>query len=110
MLNGAFCTAPSQLIGHRRRALRKRPMALPNLVHRDELFPRPVYARAFETLLAVSGDRQACKFAVELLALANDRHCEALLAEALDETVYAGQLPDLAFVAVAATPTLQVAA
>ena len=78
-------------------ALRKKPMALLNLVYRDQLFPRPAYARAFETLTAVVGDRRACKITVELLALAHDRACEAQLAEALDEAVDAGQLPDLAF-------------
>ena len=78
-------------------ALRKKPMALLNLVYRDQLFPRPAYARVFETLLAVVGDRRACKITVELLALAHDRACEAQLAEALDETVDAGRLPDLAF-------------
>ena len=31
-------------------ALRKKPMALNNLVYRDQLFPRPAYARAFEAL------------------------------------------------------------
>ena len=32
-------------------ALRKKPMALLNLVYRDQLFPRRAYARAFEALL-----------------------------------------------------------
>jgi transposase InsO family protein len=121
-------------------ALRKKPMALLNLVYRDQLFPRPAYARAFEALLAAVGDRRACKTMVGLLALAHDKVCEAELAEALDENVTAGQLPDLAFlrayfgpdptsvplidvavvplsvydelafVAVSATPALQVAA
>jgi hypothetical protein len=77
--------------------LRKKPMALLNLVYRDQLFPRPAYARTFETLLAAVGDRRACKTTVELLALAHDRACEAQLAEALEETLDAGQLPDLAF-------------
>ena len=78
-------------------ALRKKPMALLNLVYRDQLFPRPAYARTFETLLAAVGDRRACKTTVELLALAHDRACEVQLAEALEETLDAGQLPDLAF-------------
>ena len=78
-------------------ALRKKPMALLNLVYRDQLFPHPAYGRAFEALLAAAGDRRACKIAVELLALAHDRACEAELAEALDADVDAGRLPDLAF-------------
>jgi transposase InsO family protein len=78
-------------------ALRKKPMALLNLVYRDQLFPRPAYARAFEALLATAGDRRACKMTVELLALAHDRACEAELAEALAADVDAGRSPDLAF-------------
>ena len=75
-------------------ALRKKPMALLNLVYRDQLFPRPAYARAFEALLATAGDRRACKTMVELLALAHDRTCEAELAEALEADVDGGRLPD----------------
>ncbi len=78
-------------------ALRKKPMALLNLVYRDQLFPRPAYRHAFEALLAAAGDKRACKITVELLALAHDRACEAELAEALDADVDAGRLPDLAF-------------
>lgn len=77
-------------------ALRKKPMALNNLVYRDQLFPRPAYARAFEVLCAEVGDRQACKVTVELLALAHDRACEAELAEAIDAALDAARLPDLA--------------
>jgi hypothetical protein len=36
-------------------ALRKKPMALKNLVYRDQLFPRPAYARAFATLQQTVG-------------------------------------------------------
>jgi hypothetical protein len=78
-------------------ALRKKPMALLNLVYRDQLFPRPAYRRAFEALLTAAGDRRACKTTVELLALAHDRACESELAEALDADVDAGRLPDLPF-------------
>ena len=78
-------------------ALRKKPMALLNLVYRDQLFPRSAYARAFEALLTAVGDRRACKITVELLALAHDRACEAELAEALDADIDAGRLPDLPF-------------
>ena len=78
-------------------ALRKKPMALLNLVYRDQLFPRPAYRHTFEALLAAVGDKRACKITVELLALAHDRACEAELAEALDADVDAGRLPDLPF-------------
>jgi hypothetical protein len=76
-------------------ALRKKPMALLNLVYRDQLFPRPSYVRAFELLRTVAGDRRACKVAVELLALAHDRACEAELAAAIDVEIDAGRLPEL---------------
>jgi hypothetical protein len=77
-------------------ALRKKPMALLNLVYRDQLFPRPAYARAFETLCAEVGDKRACKVTVELLALAHDRACEAELAQVIDAELEEGRLPDLA--------------
>jgi len=77
-------------------ALRKKPMALNNLVYRDQLFPRPAYRRAFEALCAEVGDRRACKVTVELLALAHDRTCEAELAQIIDADLDAGRLPDLA--------------
>ena len=77
-------------------ALRKKPMALANLVYRDQLFPRPAYARAFEALQHSVGDKRACKSTVELLALAHDRGCEAELAGLIDAELDAGRLPDLA--------------
>ena len=76
-------------------ALRRKPMALLNLVYREQLFPREAYARAFEALIAGVGDRQACRTMVGLLALAHDRACEAELAEAITAGLDAGQLPDL---------------
>jgi transposase InsO family protein len=77
-------------------ALRKKPMALLNLVYRDQLFPRPAYRKAFEALCADLGDRRACKVTVELLALAHDRACEVELAQIIDVELDAGRLPDLA--------------
>jgi transposase InsO family protein len=76
-------------------ALRKKPMALLNLVYRDQLFPRRAYARAFELLLARESDKQACRTMVGLLALAHDRACEAELAHAIDADLDAGCPPDL---------------
>src|ERR1700732_1555362 len=58
-------------------ALRKKPMALLNLIYRDQLFPRRAYARAFEALVARESEKQACRTMVGLLALAHDRACEA---------------------------------
>jgi hypothetical protein len=76
-------------------ALRKKPMALNNLVYRDQLFPRDAYRKAFEALRASDGEKLSCKVTVELLALAHDRGCEAELAEAIGTDLDAGRLPDL---------------
>jgi hypothetical protein len=79
---------------HVTHALRRKPMALLNLVYREQLFPRRAYQRAFEALLA--GDsKPACRIMVGLLALAHERACEAELAEAIDAELDAGRLPDL---------------
>ena len=77
-------------------ALRRKPMALLNLVYRDRLFPREAYARAFQALLEAGPERRACKVAVGLLALAHDRGCEAELAQVLHADLKEGILPDLA--------------
>jgi len=93
-------------------ALRRKPMALLNLVYRDQLFPRRrqrrlfsaqkrrcfqhrrAYARAFEALLASEGEKRACRATVALLALAHDRACEGELAEVIEADLDAGRLPD----------------
>lgn len=76
-------------------ALRRKPMALLNLVYRDQLFPRQAYARAFEALLAAGDERRACATTVELLSLAHERGCEAALAQLLEIELATGRLPDL---------------
>src|SRR5664279_3352757 len=55
-------------------ALRRKPMALLNLVYRAQLFPRRTYALAFDALLAELGERSACRAMVGLLALATRTH------------------------------------
>jgi len=77
-------------------ALRRKPMALLNLVYRDQLFPRDAFRRAWEARIARQPPRQACRVMVGLLALAHDRACEAELAQALSAILEAGELPDLA--------------
>jgi hypothetical protein len=77
------------------RALRKKPMALLNLVYRDQLFPREVYRLTFEHLREKLPDRAACRLMVALLSLAHERSCEARLAVVLTECLEAHQLPDL---------------
>jgi transposase InsO family protein len=76
-------------------SLRRKPMALMGLVYRDQLFPRPAYARAFEAMIRKLSARVACRTMVDLLALAHERACEAELACRLDEDLAAGRLPDL---------------
>ncbi len=76
-------------------SLRRKPMALLNLVYRDQLFPRRAYARAFDALLAQAGEKAVCRTMVSLLALAHERACEAELAIALEEGLNAGRLPSL---------------
>ena len=75
-------------------ALRRKPMALLNLVYREKLFPRRAYQRAFEALLAGDSEKLACRTMVGLLALAHERACEAELAEAIDAELDAGRLPN----------------
>ena len=76
-------------------SLRRKPMALLNLVYREQLFPRRAYARAFDALLAETGEKAACKIMVGLLAIAHERACEAELAVAIEEELDAGRLPNL---------------
>jgi len=77
-------------------SLRRKPMALLNLVYRDQLFPHRAFALAFEALLAASGERLACRAMVGILALAHERACEAELALVLQAALDDGVVPDLA--------------
>ncbi len=76
-------------------ALRRKPMALLNLVYRDQLWPRQAYRDMFDHLCERLGERSACKLAVELLSIAHERACEAQLASLLVEDLAADRLPDL---------------
>lgn len=76
-------------------ALRRKPMALLNLVYRDKLFPHPAYRRAFEALVVQLPEKMACKVTVELLALAHERGCERELGNEIEAILAAGHLPDL---------------
>jgi hypothetical protein len=77
-------------------ALRRKPMALLNLVYREQLFPRDAYRRTFDRLLEKLPEKSACRLMVDLLALAHDRGCEAELASMLADDLAANQLPDMA--------------
>ena len=65
-------------------ALRRKPMALLNLVYREQLFPRDAFRHAWDALIARQPSRNACRTMVGLLALAHDRACEAELASELE--------------------------
>ena len=77
-------------------ALRRKPMALLNLVYRQQLFPRDAYRLTFDRLLENLPDKAACRLMVDLLALAHDRGCEADLAVQLNADLAAAALPDIA--------------
>jgi hypothetical protein len=49
-------------------SLRRKPMALLNLVYRDQLFPRQAYRRTFDALLQRLPEKQAWRIMVDLLA------------------------------------------
>jgi hypothetical protein len=76
-------------------SLRRKPMALLNLVYRDQLFPREAFRRSWDVLIDTQSARHACRTMVGLLALAHDRACEAELADALQTILDAGDVPDL---------------
>ncbi len=87
-------------------ALRRKPMALLNLVYRNQLFPREAYRHSFDRLLEHMPSAQACKTMVNLLALAHDRGCEADLGVILADDVTQGRLPDLAALQVRFAPNI----
>lgn len=77
-------------------SLRKKPMALMGLVYRDQLFPRRAFRDMFAFLLEKVGEKATCRMAVDLLALAHDRGCEAELAAQLEEDLSQKRPPDMA--------------
>jgi hypothetical protein len=76
-------------------SLRRKPMALLNLVYRDQVFPRDAYRCTFDALLEQVGERQACRITVELLAMAHERGCERELADQLAQGLKDNRLPDM---------------
>ena len=76
-------------------SLRRKPMALLNLVYRPQLFPHDAYRQTFERLFEQTPSRAACRIMVELLAIAHERACEAELAGILAANLKAGRPPDL---------------
>ena len=59
---------------------RRKPMALPGLVYRDQLFPRDAYRRLYDAAMAGLPEKLARRLTVNIPALAHDRGCEAELA------------------------------
>jgi hypothetical protein len=77
-------------------SLRKKPMALLNLVYRAQLFPREAYRLTFDRLIEGMPEKAACRLMVDILSLAHDRGCEAELASVLAVELDAARLPDMA--------------
>ena len=77
-------------------SLRRKPMALLNLVYRTQLFPRDAYRLTFDRLIEGMTEKQACRLMVDILSLAHDRGCEAELAATLTVELHAARLPDMA--------------
>lgn len=92
------CGKHDQVVNYRHviHSLRRKPMALMNLVYRDRLFPREAFRRTFDLLVERLPERQACRIMVELLAIAHERGCESELAEALAARLGERELPDMA--------------
>ena len=76
-------------------ALRAKPLALPGLVYRDQLFPRDACRRLYHAAMAALPAKKACRLVVGALALAHERGCEAYLAAIIDAQLDAGIMPDL---------------
>jgi hypothetical protein len=85
-------------------ALVKKPQAFRRSVFRDELFPHPVFRRAWEALDERVEARKACRVYVGLLHLAAMHGCEATLADHLAAVLDAGDTPDLEAARAAVVP------
>ena len=88
-------------------ALVRKPQAFRRSIFRDELYPRPVFRRAWEMIDGHLEPRKACRVYVGLLHLAAMHACEAALADHLQKVLDRGEVPDLegARGAVAPSPT-----
>lgn len=93
---------------HLASALIRKPQAFRRSVFRDELFPRPVFRRAWEVLDDRLEPRAACRVYVGLLHLAAMHACEAALADHLQDVLARGDLPciETARLAVLPPPTI----
>jgi hypothetical protein len=85
-------------------SLIKKPQAFRRYVHREALYPRTAFRRAWEALDGALDPRRACRVYVGLLHLAATHACEARLADWLDAVLDRGELPDLEAARLAMTP------
>lgn len=85
-------------------ALMKKPQAFRRYVHRDALFPRTAYRRAWDHLEARGDERKACRAYVGLLHLAATSACEARLAAWIEERLDHGDPIDLEAARLAMAP------
>ncbi len=76
-------------------SLRQKPGALLGLTYRDQLFPHEAYRRMFEFMRETRSDKEACRMAVQLMALAHERCCEADLASILEADLDQKTIPDM---------------
>ena len=91
-------------------SLRRKPMALLNLVDRDELFPQTRIRQSLRRAACPRLEKKrACKTMVALLALAHERACEAELAIVIEEELDSGRLPDSAALTERFAPKTQAA-
>jgi hypothetical protein len=95
-VGGRIPMASTTIVDYRHviHSLRRKPMALLNLVYRERLFPREAYRRTFDLLRQRLPDKKACRLMVDLLALAHERGFEAELADELAADLDAGRRPD----------------
>ncbi len=91
-------------------ALIRKPQAFRHSVFRDELFPSPIFRRAWERLDQRLDPRKACRVYVGLLHLAAMQGCEAALADHLVAVLDAGDTPDLEAARAAVVPPILTAA
>jgi transposase InsO family protein len=91
-------------------ALVRKPQAFRRSVFRDELFPQPIFRRAWEMLDERLEPRKACRVYVGLLHLAAMHGCETALADHLAAVLDTGGAPDLEAARAAVAPPRPIAA
>ena len=75
--------------------LKRKPMALARLTYRHELFTQDTYRHFFDPAMESMSERQECRLTVDFLALAHENGCEAEIADAFEESLRTGSLPNV---------------